>query len=166
MVSGLPAETLRDGGIPPPAGPRADGDRLQELAGERRTSCCTRRRTAWPGPSPTWPRPSGRDRSIVVCRELTKLHEEIWRGTLSEALDHGREAAPRGEHVLVVAGAPRCGPAGRRGRSAPRSPIGRRPALDRRTAIVAVVEELRVPKRRVYALAHADVATGARTRTA
>ena len=43
------------------------------------------------------------DRRTAVCRELTKLHEEAWRGSLSEAIDHFTE--PRGEFVLVVAGA-------------------------------------------------------------
>jgi len=43
------------------------------------------------------------DREITVCREMTKLHQEVFRGTLSEALGHFTE--PRGEFVLVVAGA-------------------------------------------------------------
>ena len=43
------------------------------------------------------------DRPIAVCRELTKLHEEVFRGTASEALAHFD--APRGEFVLVIAGA-------------------------------------------------------------
>ncbi len=42
------------------------------------------------------------DRHIAVARELTKLHEEIWRGTISEAAQHFSE--PRGEFVLVVEG--------------------------------------------------------------
>ena len=42
------------------------------------------------------------DRPIAVCRELTKLHEEVFRGTPSEALAHF--ATPRGEFVLVIAG--------------------------------------------------------------
>jgi 16S rRNA (cytidine1402-2'-O)-methyltransferase len=42
------------------------------------------------------------DRRVAVARELTKLHEEIWRGTLSAALDHFSE--PRGEFVLVLEG--------------------------------------------------------------
>src|SRR5207302_6275690 len=44
-------------------------------------------------------------RLVAVARELTKLHEEVWRGTLDGALARARESAPRGEHVLVVAGA-------------------------------------------------------------
>ena len=47
------------------------------------------------------------DRPISVCRELTKLHEEIFRGTASEALEHF--AAPRGEFVLVVGGSGQTG---------------------------------------------------------
>ncbi len=43
------------------------------------------------------------DRQVAVCRELTKLHEEIFRGTLGQARQ--RFAEPRGEFTLVVAGA-------------------------------------------------------------
>ena len=42
----------------------------------------------------------GADRSITLCRELTKLHEEIWKTTLGEAVEHYRAAEPRGEYVL------------------------------------------------------------------
>ena len=38
----------------------------------------------------------GADRSITLCRELTKLHEEIWKTTLGEAVEHYRAAEPRG----------------------------------------------------------------------
>jgi len=47
----------------------------------------------------------GAERSITLCRELTKLHEEIWKTTLGEAVEHYRAAEPRGEYVLVMAGA-------------------------------------------------------------
>lgn len=43
------------------------------------------------------------DRNIAVCREMTKLHEETFRGRISEALDHFKE--PRGEFTLVIEGA-------------------------------------------------------------
>jgi 16S rRNA (cytidine1402-2'-O)-methyltransferase len=42
------------------------------------------------------------DRSVAVARELTKVHEEIWRGTLTEAMSHF--ARPRGEFTLVIEG--------------------------------------------------------------
>ena len=46
----------------------------------------------------------GGDRRIALCRELTKLHEEVFRTTLDDALARYAEEAPRGEFVLVVAG--------------------------------------------------------------
>lgn len=45
------------------------------------------------------------DRDVALCRELTKLHEEIIRTTVSGALDLYRETPPRGEYVLVLRGA-------------------------------------------------------------
>jgi 16S rRNA (cytidine1402-2'-O)-methyltransferase len=45
-----------------------------------------------------------RDRPVAVCRELTKLHEEVRRGTAAELAEHYREP-PKGEVVLVVAAA-------------------------------------------------------------
>ena len=48
----------------------------------------------------------GGDRRVAVARELTKLHEEIWRGTLADAAEWADLRTVRGEVVLVVAGAP------------------------------------------------------------
>lgn len=45
------------------------------------------------------------NRKVAVCRELTKLHEEIVRGTLADAIAHFQKNDPRGEFVVVVAGA-------------------------------------------------------------
>lgn len=45
------------------------------------------------------------DRRTAIARELTKVHEEIWRGTLGQALEHFRSQGPRGEFTLVIAGA-------------------------------------------------------------
>ena len=47
----------------------------------------------------------GPERSVSLCRELTKLHEEILRLTLGSAAAYYAENEPRGEYVLVVAGA-------------------------------------------------------------
>ena len=47
----------------------------------------------------------GGDRRISLCRELTKLHEEVIRTTLAGAVELHREKEPRGEYVLVVEGA-------------------------------------------------------------
>jgi len=63
----------------------------------------------------------GPGRPVAVCRELTKLHEEVWRGPVGEAAERARSVAPRGEHVVVV-GVP-SSPAGpRAGAPAPGRP--------------------------------------------
>ncbi len=48
----------------------------------------------------------GPDRRVSLCRELTKLHEEVIRTTLGQAADRWAETPPKGEFVLVVEGAP------------------------------------------------------------
>ena len=47
----------------------------------------------------------GPDRRVALCRELTKLHEEVLRTTLGQAVAHYTENPPKGEFVLVVEGA-------------------------------------------------------------
>jgi 16S rRNA (cytidine1402-2'-O)-methyltransferase len=92
------------------------------------------------------------DRRITLARELTKMHEQIWRGTLAEALDHIRAVEPRGEYVLVLEGA--AGPA-----SASDSEL--RDAIDAarargvttRDAVEEVSTAFGAAKRRVYDLA-------------
>lgn len=46
------------------------------------------------------------DRPICIARELTKLHEEIWRGNFSQGLAYFQSQQPRGEFTLVVGGKP------------------------------------------------------------
>lgn len=48
----------------------------------------------------------GGDRPIVLARELTKLHEEFWRGTIEEAIAHYSGREPQGEFTLIVGGSP------------------------------------------------------------
>ncbi|MGH9118619.1 MAG: 16S rRNA (cytidine(1402)-2'-O)-methyltransferase, partial [Acidimicrobiales bacterium] len=79
--------------------------RLEELVGERRTI------VLYEAPHRllrTLTDLSGRlgaDRRVAVGRELTKLHEEMWRGLLGEAVHWAATTAPRGELVLVIEGA-------------------------------------------------------------
>ena len=42
------------------------------------------------------------DRRVTICRELTKIHEEIFRGSISESIDHFQN--PRGEFTIIIAG--------------------------------------------------------------
>jgi 16S rRNA (cytidine1402-2'-O)-methyltransferase len=81
-------------------------ERLVELAAERRTIViyeAPHRLARTLGDLAEW---LGPERRVAVSRELTKLHEEVWRGRLDQAVDHAGQVAPRGEYVLVVAGAP------------------------------------------------------------
>ena len=92
------------------------------------------------------------DRRIAVCRELTKLHEEIFRGTLSEALAHFTK--PLGECTLVIegAGAPEAKPATTEdGESIDRQlRVLRAEGLRAREAVRAVARSSGRPHREVY----------------
>jgi 16S rRNA (cytidine1402-2'-O)-methyltransferase len=44
-------------------------------------------------------------RQVVLARELTKMHEEFWRGSLEGAIEHHQAKEPQGEYVIIVAGA-------------------------------------------------------------
>ena len=94
----------------------------------------------------------GADRRVAIARELTKLHEEVWRGTLGEALARVDDVEPRGEHVLVLEGAPPGEPADD---EVLRAALEERLAAGRSTrdAVAEVAATHGVPKRRVYALA-------------
>jgi 16S rRNA (cytidine1402-2'-O)-methyltransferase len=46
----------------------------------------------------------GAERSIVLARELTKLHEEFWRGSLAEAIELYNHREPKGEYTVILAG--------------------------------------------------------------
>ncbi len=90
------------------------------------------------------------DRRIAVCRELTKLHEEVFRGVVSEALAHF--TAPRGEFTLVVEGAarPPAAEAPDDAAIAAAMAAARERGLSRSAAAAAVAAELGVPRRRAY----------------
>ncbi len=93
----------------------------------------------------------GIDRPISLCRELTKLHEEVVRTTLGEAVAKYTENPPKGEFVLVVAGA---GPEVRE--TATETDAAARVArlmeegLSRKDAIRQTAKELNLPKNVVY----------------
>ena len=101
----------------------------------------------------------GPERRVAVARELTKLHEEVWRGSLGDALAWVRAAAPRGEIVLVLEGAPAAGPPDDSALvDALRDEL--RAGATARDAARAVAARLGVPRRRVYDLATRLAAAG------
>jgi 16S rRNA (cytidine1402-2'-O)-methyltransferase len=96
----------------------------------------------------------GPRRRVALARELTKLHEEVWRGTLSDAAAHLVDAPPRGEYVVVVEGAVTVD-AGEVTDDQLRVALVTALAggADRRAAVATVMAAHRVPKRRVYDIA-------------
>ena len=79
---------------------------LEELQGERRTMIFYEAPHKLGSTLRDLAEAFGPERRIALCRELTKLHEEIWRTTLGEAAARYGAEAPRGEFVLVAEGAP------------------------------------------------------------
>jgi 16S rRNA (cytidine1402-2'-O)-methyltransferase len=95
---------------------------------------------------------SGSDRRVAIARELTKLHEQVWRGTLAEAADWVAEREPPGEIVVVLDGAP---PAAPPDDAALRDAVVAELAAgaSARDAARSVAERLDIPRRRAYEIA-------------
>ena len=93
----------------------------------------------------------GSDRPVSLCRELTKLHEEVVRTTLGQAVEKYTEAPPKGEFVLVVAGAPEeiVPPASEEDAAAHVAALIKA-GLSRKDAIKQTAKELNLPKNIVY----------------
>lgn len=149
VLSGLPAARFSFEGFLPRKGPER-ARRLAEVAGDRRTTVLFEAPTRVAGTLRDLAAVCGPDRRVAVARELTKVHEEVWRGLLGDAVERADAAAgARGEHVLVVEGAPEPDPAG---------PDDIEDALrarlaagdDKRAAVAAVTTALGVSKRTVY----------------
>ena len=93
----------------------------------------------------------GADRSISLCRELTKLHEEVVRTTLGQAIQKYTDTPPKGEFVLVLAGAPEeAEPAASPDDAAARVEALMAAGLSRKDAIRQTAQELNLPKNVVY----------------
>ena len=103
-ASGQPtARFVFEGFLPVPK--RERRDRLAALQGETRTILFYEAPHKLRGTLDDLAAAFGADRSVSLCRELTKLHEEIVKTTLGEAVAYYKDHDPRGEYVLVVAGA-------------------------------------------------------------
>jgi 16S rRNA (cytidine1402-2'-O)-methyltransferase len=93
----------------------------------------------------------GQDRSISLCRELTKLHEEVVRTTLGQAITHYQENPPKGEFVLILAGAQPVQPElPDEQDAAARVKQLMEEGLSRKDAIKQTAKELNMPKNAVY----------------
>lgn len=151
-LSGLPASQYRFTGFLPRKG-RERHEALAAVAAEPATVVIYEAANRIAATVADLVAACGADRELAAARELTKVHEEVWRGPLGGAaawLEAG-EGEPRGEWVLVV------GPVPTRDAPAPgadeistalRLRLGA--GLDRREAVAEVAAELKVAKRLVY----------------
>jgi len=93
----------------------------------------------------------GPDRGISLCRELTKLHEEVVRTTLGEAVEKYTANPPKGEFVLIVAGAePAAKEIPSETEAAARVAQLMEEGLSRKDAVKQTAKELGLPKNVVY----------------
>jgi 16S rRNA (cytidine1402-2'-O)-methyltransferase len=149
VVSGLPADRFCVEGFLPRKGPERRR-RLAALMADARTTvvleapsrvAATLAELAAVDP----------ERPAAVVRELTKLHEEVWRGTLGEAAEAFAARDVRGEVVLVVNGAPAAAPASEEEvETAVQAALGDDPSAGPRQVADRVAAELGVQRRRAY----------------
>jgi len=93
----------------------------------------------------------GSDRRISLCRELTKLHEEVFRTTLGEAISHYETNPPKGEFVLVVDGAaPAVRETATTDDAAARVAALMAEGMSRKDAVKQTAKDLNLPKNTVY----------------
>lgn len=151
VVSGFDTTRFVFEGFLPRSG-RERADRITEMVTERRTVVLYEAPHRVARTMADLAAACGGERRVALARELTKFHEEVWRGTLAAAVDHTEQVAPRGEYVVVLEGA--AAPADASDEqilAALRRAMGG--GADRRSAIATVMAATGASKRRVYDLA-------------
>jgi 16S rRNA (cytidine1402-2'-O)-methyltransferase len=152
-VSGLPVDRFCFEGFLPRKGGERRG-RLAELAGEPRTMVVFEAPHRTAATLAAMAQAFGSGRRAVVCRELTKLHEEVRRGTLGELADWAGDGV-RGEVTIVVAGAETGGGSGLDDDEvAALVARAEQQGMSRRDAVLAVARDTGMPRRAVYDIAH------------
>jgi 16S rRNA (cytidine1402-2'-O)-methyltransferase len=153
VISGFDTTRFVFEGFLPRSG-RDRGARLAEVAAERRTIVLYEAPHRVQRTVTDLAAACGDVRRVALARELTKKFEEVWRGTLADAVTHVAEREPRGEYVIVVEGAPVV-------RAADLDDDAILAALhtalaadgDRKAAVATVMAQTGAAKRRVYDLA-------------
>jgi 16S rRNA (cytidine1402-2'-O)-methyltransferase len=151
-MSGLPTARIAFDGFLPRSGAERR-ERLTEVARERRTTVLYEAPHRLERTLSDLAEVCGGDRPVVLAREMTKLHEEMWRGTMAEAVLHAQAVEPRGEYALVI------GPAVFASVDITDeeivSELSKRLAsgFTKRDAIDEVTAALGLPRKRVYTLA-------------
>jgi 16S rRNA (cytidine1402-2'-O)-methyltransferase len=93
----------------------------------------------------------GGERKISLCREITKLNEEVLRMTVSSACAYYESTEPRGEYVLVIEGVPEATEEDAAVDIAARAEALMAEGMSQKDAIKAIVKETGLPKNKVYA---------------
>jgi 16S rRNA (cytidine1402-2'-O)-methyltransferase len=151
VISGFDTTRFVFEGFIPRSG-RERTARLAEIAAERRTVVLYEAPHRVTRTVADLAEACGGERRIALARELTKVYEDVWRGRLADAGAHLAATEPRGEFVMVLAGA---------AAPAPATDDDLRAALqaelldgaDRRSAVATVIAQYGVAKRRVYDIA-------------
>jgi 16S rRNA (cytidine1402-2'-O)-methyltransferase len=151
VVSGLPTDRFVVEGFLPRSG-SARRERLAALRTERRTIVLYEAPHRLARTLADLVQTVGPDRPVALARELTKLHEDVWRGTLGGAHEHVTIDVPRGEFVVVLGGAPPPAPA-TTADVVEALQATMAAGADQKTAITEVAAALDVPRRVVYAAA-------------
>jgi len=105
VVSGIRAPRWAFEGFLPRKG-RERRERLERIASDERATVLFESPGRTPATLHDLAAVCGAEREATLCRELTKLHEEVRRGSLSELASGATERPPKGEVTIVVAGAP------------------------------------------------------------
>jgi len=152
VASGLPTDRFCFEGFLPRSG-RDRTERLAVVADEVRTTVLFEAPGRVAATLGDLAAVCGADRRVVVARELTKLHEELWRGTLADGTAWA-DGGVRGEVVLVLEGAPPVADPGVDDDQLARALTAHLDSGERtRGAVDEVAARLGVPRRRVYELA-------------
>ena len=147
-VSGLPSDRFCfEGFLPRKGGERRS--RLSELAAERRTTVLFEAPHRLGAALADMVAVLGADRRAVVCRELTKTHEEVRRGTLAELAERF-SGEVRGEVTLVLDGAAAPLVESTPAELARLVSVREQSGEPRKEAIAGVARELGMPRREVY----------------
>lgn len=147
-ISGLSTERFVFEGFLPRKG--ADRtSRLKALTAETRTTVFYESPNRIAVTAQAFREVCGGDRRIAFARELTKLYEEVWRGTLDELIAHLEGRTVKGECVLVLAGAAEQADVDDETIHAALTEALAAGAT-KRDAIAQVMEDLNLPKNRVY----------------
>ena len=150
-ISGLPTQRIAfDGFLPRTGAERRNA--LTEIVRERRTTVIYEAPHRLERTIEDLRDACGGDRRVAVARELTKMHENVWRGTLDEAVTFAATTEPRGEYAIVIA------PAGDDTAEVSDESIAHElrsrvtAGISKRDAVDEVTTALGVPRKRVYAV--------------